>query len=315
MATQRAITREMATRFINIYNTSGEVNDFIKKCFDQDECIKEFCNTNYKNLRERKFFLHIINFAILKLGKEDHDKVSNINYCREELGVPMLTITYLNAANENYHLSNKKKHSHYWRSLLHEELSDMAFEENTCAICNYSSNNCPDTIAFFYSTSFGLNTPVCYECVMSDGNGDPLMVMNAKDIDDNEDETDYVPSDDDEAEASASASEAEQAEPEPSEAEQAEPSAIEEEENQEAYDIVDDYKSGWNSGWKAAMKYVNEQVKNSETAPEPLTCDNCGLVCKLKKCTGTCNGCVKYCSRECQSIHWKLSHQYACLKK
>jgi hypothetical protein len=76
-----------------------------------------------------------------------------------------------------------------------------------------------------------------------------------------------------------------------------------------------EWKDGWKQGWKSAMKCIEEQTKLNRTAPEAPTCDNCGIACKLKKCGGTCNGLVKYCNEQCQLIHWRKTHKFACLKK
>jgi len=73
-----------------------------------------------------------------------------------------------------------------------------------------------------------------------------------------------------------------------------------------------DYTNGFDDGWKAAMKYIKKQLT---TLPPVLQkCDNCGIERKLKKCSGSCNGTVKYCSTECQLEHWKTTHRYGCLK-
>jgi hypothetical protein len=72
-----------------------------------------------------------------------------------------------------------------------------------------------------------------------------------------------------------------------------------------------EWKQGWKQGWKAAIKFMKEQAK---LKIKVLKCDNCGTACNLKKCGGTCNGCVKYCNEECQLIHWKKTHKFACSK-
>ena len=71
------------------------------------------------------------------------------------------------------------------------------------------------------------------------------------------------------------------------------------------------YSLGWQGGWTAAMKYVEEQ---SSKAPAIPHCEYCGKEGKTKKCGGTCNGQVRYCSVDCQTADWKQVHKYACLK-
>ena len=68
------------------------------------------------------------------------------------------------------------------------------------------------------------------------------------------------------------------------------------------------YSLGWEGGWAAAMKYVQE---HSSKVPR---CEYCGKAGKTKKCGGTCNGQVRYCSVECQTADWKQVHKFACLK-
>ena len=75
-----------------------------------------------------------------------------------------------------------------------------------------------------------------------------------------------------------------------------------------------EWKDGWKQGWKAAMKFVVQQANLSKEAPEPPTCDNCGIACKAKRCSGTCKGAVKFCSKKCQAINWKDSHKFICSK-
>ena len=75
-----------------------------------------------------------------------------------------------------------------------------------------------------------------------------------------------------------------------------------------------EWKDGWKQGWKAAMKFVVQQANLSKEAPEPPTCDNCGIACKAKRCSGTCKGIVKFCSKKCQAINWKDSHKFICSK-
>ena len=71
------------------------------------------------------------------------------------------------------------------------------------------------------------------------------------------------------------------------------------------------YSLGWQGGWTAAMKYMEEQ---SSKAPAIPHCEYCGKEGKTKKCGGTCNGQVRYCSVDCQTADWKQVHTYACCK-
>jgi hypothetical protein len=159
-------------------------------------------------------------------------------------------------------------------------------------------------------------------------------------IDDYKNDPDYVPeSEDTDTESEGSevegseveGSEVEESEVEGSEVEGSEGEGSEVEESKvegsegeefevesEGSEVEDDkndtdceWKQGWKQGWKAAIKFMKEQAK---LKIKVLKCDNCGTACNLKKCGGTCNGCVKYCNEECQLIHWKKTHKFACSK-
>ena len=71
------------------------------------------------------------------------------------------------------------------------------------------------------------------------------------------------------------------------------------------------YTRGWQGGWRAAMKYMEEQYSKS---PAVKMCEYCGKSGKTKKCGGTCNGLVRYCSEECQTSDWKQVHKFICAK-
>jgi hypothetical protein len=73
----------------------------------------------------------------------------------------------------------------------------------------------------------------------------------------------------------------------------------------------DCYTLGWQGGWQAAMKYIEEQ---SHKAPDGPLCEYCGKSGKTMKCGGTCKGRVRYCSEECQADDWKQIHRYFCAK-
>ena len=72
-----------------------------------------------------------------------------------------------------------------------------------------------------------------------------------------------------------------------------------------------EWRDGWRHGWKAAMKRVKQLT---QSRPNPPGCDNCGVMCKLKKCSGKCGGAVNYCSTTCQAMHWQEEHKNTCRK-
>ena len=79
-------------------------------------------------------------------------------------------------------------------------------------------------------------------------------------------------------------------------------------------EYIDGWKDGWEDGWEDARKYFTKAVRNTPIPKSPR-CANCGvLFSKLKRCGGTCEGIVKYCSSECQRTHWNNIHKNDCRK-
>jgi hypothetical protein len=75
-----------------------------------------------------------------------------------------------------------------------------------------------------------------------------------------------------------------------------------------------EFKQGWKTGYKAAMKelrnYADDQKHNIPDAPECEVCEDSHE--NLKKC-GRCNV-VRYCSSECQSEDWP-EHKQVCRRR
>ena len=128
----------------------------------------------------------------------------------------------------------------------HENLNDLWEEENTCVVCEVEQ-----TGKFCFSTVYGLEKPVCEECV--------------EDLKQNEKESDeeYVPDEDEEAsEADEDASEAEDDEDDEDEDDEDEEDDEddEDEEDDEDDEDEDDFPSGhYDSG---------EELENDESASE-----------------------------------------------
>lgn len=75
-----------------------------------------------------------------------------------------------------------------------------------------------------------------------------------------------------------------------------------------------EWRDGWQKGWKAAMKQIKKFAKQ-ENRPENIhipECAYCGASHNLKKCAGTCEGAVRYCSLVCQKKDWKEGHKQEC---
>jgi len=75
-----------------------------------------------------------------------------------------------------------------------------------------------------------------------------------------------------------------------------------------------EWRDGWQKGWKAAMKQIKKFAKQQKR-PENIQipeCAYCGASHNLKKCAGTCEGAVRYCSLVCQKKDWKEGHKQEC---
>ena len=303
--TMTTISRDMATHFANAYyKTVYPHKD------DVDYASLSYCDEFYEgciNDEELRQMMSILSdFQYLTIIQTidntletllclDYCLAENIEYCKEYINIEAQSVLYLNAASKNYHLLNNIRNRHYSLNVMErEDLTDMVFEPNTCTICHYDNTINPALKAFYYSTSFGLNLPVCRDCVLSD---------ESKNKEERKD-PDYFPP-----------SEAESYNTDEGEETESTENDMPNAEGPTATETTNNYKNGWKAGWKAAMYYIEKQVKECHNAPELPTCDNCGIECKAKKCGGSCNGCVKYCSVKCQTTHWKKTHKFACLNK
>ena len=83
--------------------------------------------------------------------------------------IAYVSISYLNWAVYNWHYRRER--------IITEDLSDNCYETQTCAICDTHGKE-----IFYYSTAYGLEQPVCGNCLSSQG------------LEKNEDQEEYVPS-------------------------------------------------------------------------------------------------------------------------
>lgn len=169
-------------------------------------------------------------------------------------------------------------------------------EENTCYVCNYVG------IGSFYYSSDKMNEPVCDTCEMNYRNTadcEKRIYFDEQRNRINYQEEDYA----DETYS---------------------------QENQDDEDDDDDrekffgcegcqyeWRDGWKKGWKAAMKKINKFTKQQKR-PENIhipECAYCGASHNLKKCAGTCEGVVRYCSTVCQKKDWKEGHKHECSRQ
>jgi hypothetical protein len=139
------------------------------------------------------------------------------------------------------------------RSSFDEELSDCFIECDTCVVCKNTQ-----TTHFYYSTSYGLNNPVCSTCV------------ECYDCDDDEDNDSSYSADTSEADTSeADTSEADTSEADTSEATDlyyVEESNPIDDPNDEKYkltsEIMDAYGMGWRHGFNTALEDNNLEDNN-----------------------------------------------------
>lgn len=151
---------------------------------------------------------------------------------------------------------------------MNEDLHDCFIEKNICAVCQTFRSG-----AFYFSTIYGLDIPVCSYCIELDDD-------TQKEDSVAEEEENYQASvtDEDEYEDEG---EDEEASAEDNTCHTDECSCIE----------CKNYTDGWNGGWKAAMKYVRNMTRSSTISPIPPTCANCNLLCgtTIKYCSDNCN--------------------------
>ncbi len=288
----------------------------------------------------------VIDYLNRNVASPDHHKktmeASEILPCKHFFAYT--SCTYLNWAVYNWFKKNDP---------ITEDLGDNGYECNACTICDFSGEG-----LFFFSTSYGLEKPVCEKCLPADyvptakeTKSDPDYEVSEEEESDEEDheedradekDPDYVPSDesdcdeeyaedsenDDDLESNAteetdlSASETDASETDASEtdasASESESDASESDasdgESEKAFGCTGcpyEFRAGWKTGYKAAMKkirnYAEDHRRYAPDAPRCATCDDSHE--GLKKC-GRCQ-LVRYCSEDCQSEDWE-EHKRVC---
>ena len=193
-----------------------------------------------------------------------------------------------------------------------EDLEDWCEELNSCATCGSAGED-----KYYYSTQYGLEEPVCQKCVSED-----IEYIDEDDEDyeeeDDEDE-DYEEEEEEEEDEEEDDEEDEEEDEEEAEEEEAEDEEAQDDEDEDDCSAHCDaeWRDGWYAGWKAAMRQIKTHSRSLRTDPPPAPrCDNCKRsIYKLKKCGGTCNGSVRYCSNTCQLEDWNEAHKYGCKTK
>jgi hypothetical protein len=235
-------------------------------------------------------------------------------------------LTFLRSAIDNY---LQQTHEH-----IKEAIGDNTYEYNVCSVCKWEGSD-----YFYYSTIYGLNMPVCSLCVEEKEKKEfEEKEFEEKEFDEevsDEDDEEYVPSDEDDEEASDEEDEEDEDDEEATDEEDEDDEEDEEEEDEEDEDLYNDdphcepekffgcegcqyeWRDGWQEGWKAAMKQIKKFAKQQKR-PENIRipeCHYCGASHNLKKCGGSCEGAVRYCSIACQKKDWNEEHKHDCCAK
>ena len=204
-------------------------------------------------------------------------------------------------------------------------LSDI----QSCSECMYNG-------AGFFLTD-GYKVTVCYDCgekVSNSDSDDNDSEYTPSDEEDEEDEEDNDDEEDDDDEEDNDDEEDDDDEEDNDDESEYVPS--DEDEDDEDDDFCDDphchengdgpekffgcegcqyeWRDGWQKGWKAAMKQIKKFAKQQKR-PENIRipeCAYCGASHNLRKCNGTCEGAVRYCSLVCQKKDWKEGHKHEC---
>jgi hypothetical protein len=266
--------------------------------------------------------LHIYN-VVEKLFKQagnlNHDaKVSALcKHLPTSLPIAYQSIGYLNWSVYNWFRKNE---------IITEDFTDTCLENTTCAICNFKGE-----AVFYFSTAYGLEQPVCEKCIKDEEEtkSEDEYVMEEESESEGEEEsdaehyTDGVEGEDPLDEDYEPSSESEEEEEEDAEDDEAESDEAEDDEESSSDAESEDertfgcagcpyeFKQGWKTGYKAAMKelrnYADDQKHNVPDAPQCEVCEDSHE--NLKKC-GRCNV-VRYCSTECQEEDWP-EHKQVC---
>jgi len=213
---------------------------------------------------------------------------------------------------------------HYKNETINEELTDNYFETTTCAICDFTGQ-----AMFYFSTAYGLEQPVCEQCLPFDDSCDDTKKDGEYVVSEEEEESEEEASEDEESEEEASEEEA--SEDEESEAEEEASEADDISDDDSDYNVEDDecedsdsdassnyteetdlsddeeaseadektfgcdgcnyeWRDGWRLGWKAAMKHIRNYANEKKSnQPDAPRCATCDVS----------HGDLKKCSGHC----------------
>ena len=316
MFTIQEITRTEATKLVELYMkcTNDPLSQKGRKC-KYTAPMKTFRNmTSDKNMgavlvgkgdskehtKNSDMFFNIIKELVESVAKEKFvitQKRIRTTLMSELETFKSLKITmFLKSAIDNY---LQQTHEH-----IKEAHSDNTYEYNDCSVCKWTG-----TDYFYYSTIYGLNVPVCSMCVEEKEKEEFDNYSECSDscCDGNNEEEEEEDDDDDDEE---------------------DDDLCDDPYCQENDDVDDpekffgcegcqyEWRDGYKKGWKTAMKQI-KKFANQQKRPENIhipECAYCGASHNLKKCAGTCEGAVRYCSKTCQKKDWKEGHRIECSK-
>ena len=339
MSSMYEITRFEATLLVDLYmkSTNGSLSQKSRKC-KYTSPIKTFRNmtklghmgavlvgkgpSHDKHAETSDMFFNAIKELVDMVGNEKfgttQKRIRTTIMEHVDKMESLQVLTFLRSAIDNY---LQQTHEH-----IKEAIGDNTYEYNVCSVCKWEGSD-----YFYYSTIYGLNMPVCSLCVEEKEKKE----FEEKEFDEEvseDDDEEYVPSDEDDEDDEEDDEEEVSDDEEASEDE-------DEDEDEDEEDFCDDphcqenddepekffgcegcqyeWRDGWQKGWKAAMKQIKKFAKKQKR-PENIQipeCAYCGASHNLKKCAGTCEGAVRYCSNACQKTDWNEGHKKECCAK
>ncbi len=156
------LTRSEATILVGIFmkaQVTADPLDILQAFRDDLRIAKPAYLGVYNNSRERKFYQIADGLykVVKELNRAVDDQEHHVKIMRIAKILPCahfiayVTTSFLNWAVYNWHAKDVP---------IVEYLGDNCVEYNNCTICGYTGDN-----TFYFSTSYGLEEPVCEQCV------------------------------------------------------------------------------------------------------------------------------------------------------
>ena len=255
--------------------------------------------------------------------ENDHHHTKVKNLCKD---LPTdYTNAYASISNLNWAVYNR--HYYHGKNIhIIEELSDNCFENNSCAVCDFTGDG-----TYYFSTTYGVEKPICENCLPVDDVDVDTKNDSEYVVSEEEEESDGEPSGDEEEDEEVSEEDDDENDPDyvPDEEDDEDDDEDEDEDEDDNEDEDEDedkekffgcagcpyeWRAGFKYGWQKAMKhmrdYANQQKHDVPAAPE------CALCKDSHEDLQTCDRCklVRYCSAKCQSEDW-AEHKDVCCRR